>query len=376
LELQYPGPRKREYLPALTGLRFALAAWVMLHHLAGAGMMLHPAVAMLPRPLRSVAEGGYLAVQTFFLLSGFVLARNYARTEWTRSSVIRYLSGRFARIYPAYILSLAIVAYFIARFLARPWISTGSKASALLTYGLLLQGWRNGAGPGWNTPAWSLSCELFFYVCLPAILPFIWRARRGAFALVVTVSFVAPVVLAHLNVPFYWKPVHHFGDFTMGIAAARIFGQLELRRNRERLAPFFYLPAIVFGAGLIAYPHVLDGTYLDLNTALRPLNAIALIGLALGGGLVARALSIRVIEYLGEASYSMYILHVPLLWWYGNGGLKRLHLAPAPAAVIYGVGVLIAAVLSFELVEKPASRWIRRWTDNKVASPAPLRAAA
>jgi len=338
--------------------------------------MLHPVVAALPRPLRFLAEGGYLAVQTFFLLSGFVLARNYARTEWNRASLFRYLSGRLARIYPAYILSLAIAGYFIARFLARPSISVESKASALFNYALLLQGWRNGAGPGWNTPAWSLSCELFFYICLPAILPFIWRAGGRAFASIVAVSFIVPVVLAHLNVPFYWKPVHHFGDFTMGIAAARIFGWLELRRDRVRLAPVLYLPAIVFGAGLIAYPRVLDGTYLDLNTALRPLNAIALIGLALGGGLAAKALSIRVIEYLGEASYSMYILHVPLLWWYGNGGFKRMHLAPLPAAVLYGVAVVIAAVLSFEFVEKPASRWIRRWTDSKLAPPTPLRAAA
>jgi peptidoglycan/LPS O-acetylase OafA/YrhL len=376
LELQHPGSRKRQYLPALTGLRFTLAAWVIIHHLAGPGMMLHPALAALPRPLRSLAEGGYLAVQTFFLLSGFVLARNYARTEWNRSSLFRYLSGRLARIYPAYILSLAIVGYFIARYFARPWIKVESKASVLFNYAFLLQGWRNGPGPGWNTPAWSLSCELFFYICLPAMLPFIWRASRRGFASIVAVSLIAPVILAHLNVPFYWKPVHHFGDFTMGIAAARIFGRLELRKNRLRLAPVLYLPALAFGAVLIAYPRVLDGTYLDLNTALRPLNAIGLIGLALGGGSAARALSIRAIEYLGEASYSMYILHVPLLWWYGNGGLKRLHLAPEAAALVYGIAVVIAAVLSFELVEKPASRWIRRWTDRKLAPPAPLRAAA
>lgn len=376
LELVYPGSQKKEYLPALTGLRFALAAWVMLHHLASPGMMLFSAVDGLARPLRFIALGGYLAVQTFFLLSGFVLARSYARTQWNRSSLFRYLSARVGRIYPAYGLSLAIVAYFIARFLARPWISVESKVSALFDYAFLLQGWRHGGGPGWNTPAWSLSCELFFYICLPAILPVIWRARRGAFACIVALSFIAPVVLAHLNVPFYWKPLHHFGDFTMGIAAARMFGRLELRPKRRRLGPALYFPAIVLGAGLIAYPRVLEGTYLDLNTALRPLNAVALIGLGLGGGLVAKALSIRVIEYLGEASYSMYILHVPLLWWYGNAGLKRLHLAAEPAAVVYILAVTIAAVLSFELVEKPASRWIRRWVDRRLAPPASLRVAA
>jgi len=376
--LKFVAPRagKTGYLPTLTGLRFVLATWVMLHHLAGPGMMLYSAVAALPGPLRFLAKGGYLAVQTFFLLSGFVLARGYARIRWDRPSLIRYLSARFARIYPAYILSLAIVAYFIARFLARPWVSPVSKASALFDYAFLLQGWRSGGGAGWNTPAWSLSCELFFYLCLPAILPLIWRAAKWALALIVAASFVAPVVLAHLNVPAYWKPVYHFADFTMGIAAARIFAGIERRPDGRRLAARLYLPAIVLGAALIAYPQVLQGTWLDLNSALRPLNALALMGLAFGGGFVAKALSTRTIEYLGEASYSMYILHVPLLWWYGNGGLKRLYLPAEPAAVIYMVAVVVAAMLSFELVEKPASRWVRRWIDRKLARPESLRVAA
>jgi peptidoglycan/LPS O-acetylase OafA/YrhL len=269
-----------------------------------------------------------------------------------------------------------IVGYFIARFLARPSVSPASKASALFDYAFLLQGWRSGGGAGWNTPAWSLSCELFFYLWLPAILPLIWRAGKWGLALIVAASFIAPIALAHLNLPAYWKPVYHFADFTMGIAAARIFARMERRPLGKRLAARLYLPAIVVGAALIAYPQVLQGTWLDLNSALRPLNALALIGLAYGGGFVAKALSVRAVEYLGEASYSMYILHVPLLWWYGNGGLKHLSLPPQPAAVIYIVTVIAVAMLSFELVEKPASQSVRRWIDRRLAGPESLRAAA
>jgi peptidoglycan/LPS O-acetylase OafA/YrhL len=376
LELVLPRTRRVEYLPALTGLRFVLAAWVILHHLAGPGMMLGAAVSALPTPLQALAAGGYIAVQTFFLLSGFVLGRSYGATQWNRSSLIRYWSARFARIYPTYLLSLVIVAYFMGRFLARPTVGAVAKASALFDYAFLLQGWRNGGGPGWNTPAWSLSCELFFYLCLPAILPVIWRSRPRILVGIAALSFIAPVVLAHLNVPAYWKPVHHFADFTMGIAAARVFERLELGPVRRHLAARFYLPAMCAGALLIAWPHVLRGTYLDLNTALRPLNAVALIGLALGGGAVAKILSAKAVDYLGQASYSMYILHVPLLWWYGNGGVKRFHLPPGIAAAVYGGIVIAAAIVSYELVEKPANRWIRRWTARKFAPAAELRAAA
>jgi peptidoglycan/LPS O-acetylase OafA/YrhL len=75
----------RRHLPALTGLRFVLAIWVIVHHLTGKGMMLEPWVQSLPDGLQSLVRGGYLAVGTFFVLSGFVLARSYGEKEWPGS---------------------------------------------------------------------------------------------------------------------------------------------------------------------------------------------------------------------------------------------------------------------------------------------------
>ena len=62
----------------------------------------------------ALIRGGYLAVTTFFVLSGFVLARSYAATAWNRGKLLRYGVGRFARVYPVYVLSLLVVAPFIA----------------------------------------------------------------------------------------------------------------------------------------------------------------------------------------------------------------------------------------------------------------------
>ena len=70
-----------QYLPALTGLRFVLGMWVILHHLTGKGMLLDQWNLTLPFALQSIFRGGYLAVQTFFLLSGFVLAQSYSATQ-------------------------------------------------------------------------------------------------------------------------------------------------------------------------------------------------------------------------------------------------------------------------------------------------------
>src|SRR3954468_3765044 len=95
-------PAGTKYLPALTGLRWVLALWVIFHHLTGPGQSLEPAARALPHPLFTLIRGGYLAVTTFFVLSGFVVARSHAMERWSVRSLLRYAAGRVARVYPVY----------------------------------------------------------------------------------------------------------------------------------------------------------------------------------------------------------------------------------------------------------------------------------
>jgi peptidoglycan/LPS O-acetylase OafA/YrhL len=349
---------KPDYLPALTGVRFVLALWVMLHHISGKGMMVEDWANTLPLAAASLVRGGYLAVQTFFILSGFVLARSYAKATWTRNDLWKYAAARFARIYPVYLVSLAVVAPFIVEAMLKPGKSAAVKAGLLLNYGLVLQGWMGGLGVGWNTPAWSLSCEFFFYLFFPLLLIGLRKANRLTVASVLVAALVTPVLMAHSNVPWQWKPVHHLSDFAAGVAASRLFEFLQPALTRR--GQWLYLPALAGGVVLIIYPGIMDGTYGDLNTGLRPLNVAALVGLALSGGALARALSIAAAQYLGKISYSMYILHVPVLWWYGYWAVHGpLHMSPGVAAAVYLVLVTALASLAFEWVEVPANRWIR-----------------
>jgi peptidoglycan/LPS O-acetylase OafA/YrhL len=287
----------------------------------------------------------------------------------------RYAVSRLARIYPAYALSVAVVSFFILRWILKPSPDWHTKAVTLFNYVFVLQGWRR-SDPGWNTPAWSLSCELFFYLCFPVILPLVRHARLRMIAALAALSVAGPVLLAHTGVPSFWKPIRHLGDFTMGMAAARVYALLSSRCSNAKWASWLYWTAFLAGVGIIASPGMLRYAHLDLNAALCPLDAAALIGLALGGGAPAKLLSSRWAQYLGHASYSMYILHIPLLWWYGNGGLRRLHLPPAPAAFVYTAGVVAAAVISLEYIEKPANDWIKSWAARTLAPARQLKAAA
>ena len=346
-------------------------------------MLLDPWNRTLPFAAQSIFRGGYLAVQTFFLLSGFVLAQSYATTRWNRHSITRFAMARFARIYPAYFLSLVLVSWFVCEFLLRPGRSIAQKAAVVGDYAFVLQGWTGSLNVGWNTPAWSLSCEFFFYLCFPAL--FLWLGRGGLTQILAVLGgcFVVPMLLAHEGVPSVWKPVHHLSDFVAGIAAARIYGVL-LRSGlaaqaTRRLGFWLSAGALASGAAFIVNPHVLDGTAMTLNTVLRPLNVALLIGLATGGGFVVRLLSTDIAGYLGKASYSMYILHIPLLWWFTRYTFFRFGASPpAWTGFLYLAAVIGISIAAYEYVEAPANRWIRDWTASRLqpAQPSAMRAAA
>jgi len=298
----------------------------------------------LPYFFYAVIRGGYLAVTTFFVLSGFVLARSYAATAWDRQSLLRYGVGRFARIYPVYALSLALVVPFILAD------RTPGKGELVAAHGLLLQGWLGHLPVNWNTPAWSLSCEAFFYLMFPLVGAAVQRANWRATLGIAAASCVLTRAMWAVGISDEIKPLIHLSDFLMGIAASRIYDLLQKRRLQPA-GPWLYLPGAALASALIAYPGLLPPN-VDLNTALRPLNALLLLGFALGGGIVARLLSSQLAVYLGKSSYAMYILHVPVLWWY-------LRWSRGFSVLLYLLLVIGIAALVYRFIEEPANRWLR-----------------
>ena len=293
---------------------------------------------MLPPPLFALVRGGYQAVTTFFVLSGFVLTRSYWTGSWTRRSLFRYYRGRLARVYPVYLLSLIVVGRFIAED------TTPGKPGYFAAHLTLTQGWLGPIPVNWNTPAWSLSCEMFFYAVFPLLGAFL--VRRATWRWVVGTVAVACVftrAIEAAGVPDAIKPVVHLSDFLMGIAAACAF---ELVQGKVR-ASWLYVPGFLGAAAAIAWAAWLPWG-IDLNSVLRLLNALLLVGLALG----CPALSGKLLVYLGKSSYAMYILHVPVMWWY----LRASH-AFSPA--LYVAIVIAASALVYAVLEDPANRLLR-----------------
>lgn len=203
---------------------------------------------------------------------------------------------------------------------------------------------------------------MFFYGVLPLAALFIRRANWLGIALAAAAACGLTRAMWAVGVSDNIKPLVHLSDFLMGIAAACAYDLLQRRARRPR-GWWLYIPGLAGAASVIAYPEVLP-KFIDLNSALRPLNAVLLIGLALGGGVLARGLSTRVAVYLGKSSYAMYILHVPILW----GCLRR---SPDFPPLLYIATVIAVSAVVYGAFEEPANRRLRRFLRDPARQPAP-----
>src|SRR5258708_3693928 len=157
----------RPRLVALTTLRFFAALHVVLFHMKVIGIL-----AGGPWWYQNFAGIGYVGVNFFFVLSGFILVYTYAGPPLNARL---FWQARFARVYPAYVLSLIVAApffFFALRHLDLPffaWSKVHFAAACILTV-VLLQAWVPQAALTWNSVCWSLSVEAFFYSVFPLLL--------------------------------------------------------------------------------------------------------------------------------------------------------------------------------------------------------------
>src|SRR5437764_64016 len=90
----------------------------------------------------------------------------------------------------------------------RPTRTPMVKAGLLFNYAFVLQGWTGNLGVGWNTPAWTLSCEFFFYLFFPLLFVLLRDASRRSLAFILPAAIIVPVLLSHAGVPWTWLPLH------------------------------------------------------------------------------------------------------------------------------------------------------------------------
>jgi peptidoglycan/LPS O-acetylase OafA/YrhL len=315
----------RERLAFLDGLRGLAALYVVLFHAmveahASGRSGSHPAVAAF-----AALRHGHYAVDVFIVLSGYCLMRPVARDPGGRlaGGFVGYLGRRARRIVPPYYAALGLCWLLAATVPALgrrgggPWdvaLPTGG-VGVVASHLLLVQNW----GPGWiyriDPPAWTVATEWQIYLLFPALIT-LWR--RAGPAATVAIAFglgwaIAGLGLAVSNPAMVRLCPWLLGLFALGMAAAADGdGQGPLRR------PLGWVAAAVVALGV---PTWLDAPNRDVMLAdpiVGGLAALLIARLVRRSGRgesspMLRLLSSRAACRLGSISYSLYLIHFPLL---------------------------------------------------------------
>ncbi|UQN09686.1 acyltransferase [Deinococcus sp. QL22] len=372
-----PAPARLPQLSALTGVRFAAALVVVCLHSR------KTLEGQIPDELMSFIRSGQVGVTFFFILSGFILTYTYATSEGKLNTPQRaFWLARLARIYPVYLLGLLLAApYFLLPVLHR-WPNATEWGAALLSP-LLLQAWLPQTACIWNCPGWSLSVEAFFYALFPLALGFgVWRAGQGRgrqlgwTALLLWGLTLTPPLLYFLLSErpfpeeslvadtFYYNPLFRLPEFLLGMLLGARF--LRGRRSSPRQAVWATVLGLAGTVLIMTFAHLFVPSFLR-NTLIVPVLALLLWGLAHGGGWIARAFAWPPIVLLGEASYSLYILHIPVLQWLSSAWRRLLPGTPLDLSffVVYLALLIPLSLLTYKLLERPAQQFLRRkWAKN------------
>lgn len=345
--------RENVRLDALTGIR-GIAAWlVVFYHIR------QSLYGIVPQWVIDLFAKGYLAVDLFFVLSGFVLWFNYGERlgRGEKGHAGPFLWRRFARVWPLHAFVLSLFVAMAAVLALTGHANARYPFAELPLHVLLIQNWGFTSALTWNDPAWSISTEFAAYLAFPLIAAAMRWDRLGSAALIGLAALLAALIagafaamgtgslgqdIARLGV---WRCL---GEFCMGNIACLLW----LRwRTHARAAALSALAALaILAAGLA--PGLPETVFVP------SLFFCAILALALDSGPVARMLGRRAAVYMGEISYSTYLTHYLLFTLFKMAFVDETLQIGWVALAGYLALVALASAALYHLVEKPAQVWL------------------
>ncbi len=360
-----------DVLDPLTSVRFFLALGVVLFHFQ--------LYWTLPPESAGLLNRARLGVDVFFILSGFILTHVYLQGD-RAPGYRRFLAARFARIYPAH---LFILLAMLALVLLAPMVGVGLEPGRFNPTDfagtlLLVQAWFPRETLAlWNGPAWSLSAEWFAYLAFPAYAALALRLRSRPWVLIALATALFVALDAFYRV--------HFGRV--------------LPRAEDSLGILRIIPEFLYGMGLYYLGQRWTPSSLTAVTAALGTTA-AILGLMQIGAddrfivaaagpfilslaLLAKArvrtfLSHPAALFAGEASFALYLVHIPILMVWRNAaqavagwpGDYRMGLGELSAMLVL---TLAAAAAIHVFIEQPGRRWLRARMTSQRADPVEAR---
>ncbi len=361
------GTRYASRVDALTGVRALAAGWVVAYHLWLNAAKPALSIGALRIDFVPFVSMGWLGVDIFFILSGFVLTwqvlhqgRRAGLEPFARGAFWRdarsFMGRRILRVHPAYLATLTVL-------LPLGWYGLMPRPNDVGDVLLHLVMFHNVVAedmPSINGVYWSMPFEFQFYLLFPLLVLPILRGYGGwllAGGVAVALLFKLESALmgpSHAMAQLPWR----IDEFVAGMAAASFAMRRHWTASRHALVAWCAALSLVAGACLIAridpiwwQPGALPivrAAWIDITIA------ALLVGICADRGGVARFFGWRPVVWLGLISYSVYLWHLPTIL------LTRMKLSEvfpaAPVAVHFGVvaaAIVMVSALSYYVIEKP-----------------------
>lgn len=335
----------------LTGLRYVAALLVFLSHLNWDGSNVH---------IAKIFELGYVGVSFFFLLSGFVLSYSYKQKILDRSlSFTKFVMLRLARLSPLHFLTaLPFVLYAIYK---------SDLSLFRLFFNLLyLQSWVPSSTYyfSFNSPSWSLSDEMFFYICF---FPLVFLSSRFLikFFLLLFLSIFLCAVFVYLFYPdqkyfggnsfahwmFYIFPVFRLLEFVTGMLLFRLW------ESRVLIPSWMILPSYLLLLSSMYFAKQVPESF-RLSLFFLPFIALFFYSHLEGSGFIIRFLSTKLFVLLGNASFAFYLIHQPLIGFF-KLALTGFEFSNFSFFVFSCLSISILSIAIYVLYERKAESYLK-----------------
>ncbi len=384
---------KAAQIDSLTPLRGIAAILVVLFHLTGLAYLQNLGEIF---PNTSIISRGYLWVDFFFVLSGFIITHVYgerftAGLKW--SEVREFLIARIARLYPLHFVALCTtVLTYVLIFSKMPAPKSEGAFSmseiynwSALPFHFL---WLIGFGltkMTWNVPAWSISTEWWTYLLTLPLFRYLNRgvSKRTSLVPVGCVAALWVLVSYHesksLDITFDLGVLRCLFSFTIGICLYQFYKTETAKRllssDGATLAALTLTLLVLHFPRPAMFPapppemfkvHPLT-PYFDVASV--PIFAFLILCVAYNRGRTYQILNLRPLRYLGDISFSVYLMQgnsftlfmiLAAVWRqkHPTGDMDTLSKLLLFGFVVF-VDILLA-MATYKWVERPARGWIRK----------------
>ena len=410
-------------IPSLTALRFIAALCIVLSHAL-------PKIAPSPHPptwMVLLSQASAEGMTLFFVLSGFVIYYNYSEAIREPWGLRNFFAARFARLYPLYFVCLSYD--LLMQFSWYGQVSTANLA-ALPYYVTLTQTWIYKPIADHAlvyqfghiaSVAWSISTEWFFYLAFPflcAVISPLTRIRYRLFAaallvvaalsILVTAVFAGRTITEYAVANFgpvaatqqdgfyrwllYFSPYARLFEFMLGCLCASVVMKLRAAPSALEQRFGFWL-IIIAVAGTLALHWLMFGATSDaqwrrillalhMNFGFSPLIALLIFCCARYQNAIVRLLSSRPLVLCGEASYSLYLLHMIVINAFRYEAPPVTSARVAIGALLQLIIVVFASIglslVTWSLIEVPARARLRKLLSRRPigSSAAPIGPSA